>query len=169
MWDLPGSGIELMSPALAGRFFSMEPPGKALIVFIFLYWSVWAVCIILEIKHLSVTLFGNIFSHSIGCVFVLFTVSFAVQNLASLIRSCLFIFISSALGDWPKKISLWFMIENVLPMFSSRSFMVSCLIFIDKSLSHVGVSLVAQLVKNPPAMQETPVWFLGREDPLQKG
>ena len=30
-------------------------------------------------------------------------------------------------------------------------------------------SLIAQLVKNPPAMQETPVGFLGREDPLEKG
>ena len=30
-------------------------------------------------------------------------------------------------------------------------------------------SLVAQLVKNPPAMQETPVWFLGWEDPMEKG
>ena len=30
-------------------------------------------------------------------------------------------------------------------------------------------SLVAQLVKNPPAMQETPVQFLDREDPLEKG
>ena len=29
--------------------------------------------------------------------------------------------------------------------------------------------LIAQLVKNPPAMQETPVQFLGREDPLEKG
>ena len=29
--------------------------------------------------------------------------------------------------------------------------------------------LVAQLVKNPPAMPETPVQFLGREDPLEKG
>ena len=29
-------------------------------------------------------------------------------------------------------------------------------------------SLVAQLVKNLPAMQETPVWFLGWEDPLEK-
>ena len=29
--------------------------------------------------------------------------------------------------------------------------------------------LVAQLVKNPPAMQETLVRFLGREDPLAKG
>ena len=30
-------------------------------------------------------------------------------------------------------------------------------------------SLVEQLVKNSPAMQETPVLFLGREDPLEKG
>ena len=29
-------------------------------------------------------------------------------------------------------------------------------------------SLVARLVKNPPAMQETPVWFLGQEDVLEK-
>ena len=27
---------------------------------------------------------------------------------------------------------------------------------------------LAQLVKNPPAMQETPVQFLGREDPLER-
>ena len=30
-------------------------------------------------------------------------------------------------------------------------------------------SLIAQLVKNPPAMQETPVRFLGQKDPLKKG
>ena len=30
-------------------------------------------------------------------------------------------------------------------------------------------SLIAQLVKNPPGMQETSVRFLGREDPLEKG
>ena len=30
-------------------------------------------------------------------------------------------------------------------------------------------SLVAQLVKNPPEMQDTPVQFLGREDLLEKG
>ena len=29
--------------------------------------------------------------------------------------------------------------------------------------------LIAQLVKNLPAMQETPVRFLGWEDPLEKG
>ena len=28
MWNLPGSGIELVSPGLAGRFFTAEPLGK---------------------------------------------------------------------------------------------------------------------------------------------
>ena len=32
-----------------------------------------------------------------------------------------------------------------------------------------GASLVVQLVKDPPAMQETPVQFMGGEDPLEKG
>ena len=33
----------------------------------------------------------------------------------------------------------------------------------------VGASLVAQLVKNPPVIQETLVRFLGWGDPLEKG
>ena len=33
----------------------------------------------------------------------------------------------------------------------------------------IGASLVAQMVKNLPAMQETPVQFLGQEDPLEEG
>ena len=33
---------------------------------------------------------------------------------------------------------------------------------------HQRASLVAQMVKNPPEMQETWVQFLGREDPLEK-
>ena len=36
-------------------------------------------------------------------------------------------------------------------------------------LTNMRASLVAQLVKDPPAMQETPVLFLGGEDPLEKG
>ena len=35
--------------------------------------------------------------------------------------------------------------------------------------NQLGASLVAQMGKNLPAMQETPVQFLGREDPLEKG
>ena len=34
---------------------------------------------------------------------------------------------------------------------------------------HIRASLVAQMVKNPPAMQETQVQYLGQEDPLEKG
>ena len=33
----------------------------------------------------------------------------------------------------------------------------------------IRASVVAQLVKNLPAMQETWVWSLGWEDPLEKG
>ena len=36
-------------------------------------------------------------------------------------------------------------------------------------LQYFGASLVAQLVKNPPAMQESWVRFLGWEDPVEKG
>ena len=36
-------------------------------------------------------------------------------------------------------------------------------------LPYSWASLVAQLVKNPPTMQETLVRFLGQEDPLEKG
>ena len=37
------------------------------------------------------------------------------------------------------------------------------------TFTFLGASLVAQLVKNLPAMRETPVQFLGQEDPLEKG
>ena len=37
------------------------------------------------------------------------------------------------------------------------------------SFSSHWASLVAQLLKTPPAVQETPVQFLGQEDPLEKG
>ena len=37
------------------------------------------------------------------------------------------------------------------------------------ALQYSWASLVAQQVKNPPAMQETWLWSLGWEDPLEKG
>ena len=33
MWDLPGPGLEPVSPALAGRFLTTAPPGKSVISF----------------------------------------------------------------------------------------------------------------------------------------
>ena len=32
MWDLPGPGIEPVSPALAGGFLTTAPPGKPLVL-----------------------------------------------------------------------------------------------------------------------------------------
>ena len=48
---------------------------------------------ILEIKPFFVASFATIFSHSVGCLFVLLVISFAVQKLVSLIRSHLFTFV----------------------------------------------------------------------------
>ena len=53
---------------------------------------------ILEINPLSVALFANIFSHSVGCLSVLFMVFFALQKLLNLIRSHLFILFSFPLS-----------------------------------------------------------------------
>ena len=92
---------------------------------------------ILEINPLSVDSFADIFSHSEGCLSILFIVSFVVQKLLSFIRSHLFIFvfISISLGGGSKKILLGFMSKSVLPMFSSKSFIVSGLAF--RSQIHV--------------------------------
>ena len=45
----------------------------------------------------------QVFSHSVGCLFILFMVSFAVQKLLSLIRSYLFTFIFITLGGGSKR------------------------------------------------------------------
>ena len=39
----------------------------------------------------------------------------------------------------------------------------------NKIHTHDGASLIAQMVKNLPAMQETRVPFLGQEHPMEKG
>ena len=66
-------------------------------LFVFLILSSMSCLYILEI-NLSLLLsfvvsFANIFSHSEGCLFVLFMVSFVVQKPLSLIKSHLFIFV----------------------------------------------------------------------------
>ena len=103
----------------------------------FLILSSMSCLYILEINLLSVVSCANIFSHSEGCLFILFIVSFAVQKLLSLIRSHLFIFvfISITLGGGSEKILLWFMSKSVYPMFCSKSFIVSGLTF--RSLIHL--------------------------------
>ena len=86
--------------------------------FVFLILSCMSYLYILEINPLSVALFANIFSHSEGCLFVLFMISFAVQKLLSFIRSHLFIFVftSITLRGGSKKILQWFMSKSVFPL-----------------------------------------------------
>ena len=56
-------------------------------LFVFLVLTCTSCLYILEINPLSAVSFPIIFSHSEGCFFTLFIVSFAVQKLLSLIRS----------------------------------------------------------------------------------
>ena len=85
----------------------------------------------------------------------------AVQNRKPWIHPSLFILPPSCLCP------------PLLPSLQSACQLIHWLHFWDGSwinwyLFIPGVSLRAQLVKNPPAMQETPVRFLGWEDPLEK-
>ena len=98
---------------------------------------------ILEIKPLSVALLANIFFLLVGWLLVLCLVFFAVQKLKfdwGKLYLSIFAHISLPLGDWPKTILVQFMSENVLPMFFSRSFMMSCLIA--KTRSHFELIFV---------------------------
>ena len=85
---------------------------------------------------LSVDSLAKIVSNSVGCLFVLFRVSFAVQKLFSLIKSHLFLFVFTVitLRGGSEKMLLSFMLESVWPVFSSESFIVSGLI--SRSLIH---------------------------------
>ena len=53
-----------------------------------------------------------------------------------------------------------------LPLFTYRASADKFRSLKTQSSTSQGASLIAQLVKNLPAMHETPVRFLGREDPL---
>ena len=86
---------------------------------------------ILEIKLLSEVSLANMFSHTVGSLFILMLFSLAMQKLFNLMRSHLFIpsFMSLALGDISVKILLHGMSEISMLMFSSSTLMVSQLIF----------------------------------------
>ena len=83
---------------------------------------------ILEIKPLSIASFANIFSHSIGCLFILM-ISFALKKLLSLIRSHLFIFAFSLPWETDLKKCYDLCQRIFFPVFSFRIFMLLCLIF----------------------------------------
>ena len=111
---------------------------RGLFCFVFWYWAAGSVCT-LETKLLLVASFAT---HPMGCLFILFRVSFAVQKLLTLIGFHLFIFvfIVITLGGRAEKILLQFMSESVWPLFSSKSFIVPGLLF--TSLIHFEFTFV---------------------------
>ena len=117
-----------------------------------------------NIDYLLVVLFANIFSHLGGCLFSLFMVSFAVPKLLSIIWSHLFCFYFHYSRRWVKKISLQFMSKSVLPMISSKSFIVSALTF--RSLIHFqfafvyGVRYCSNFILLQVAVQFFPASFI---------
>ena len=101
-------------------------------LFVFLALSCMSWLYILEINPLSVVSFAIIFFHSKGCLFTLLIVSLAVQKLLLVfifVYLFIFVFISITLGGGSWRILLWFMPSSVLPMFCSKSFIVSGLSF----------------------------------------
>ena len=99
---------------------------------------------------MSVDSFAKIFSHSVGCLFVLLRVSFAVQKLLILIKSHLFIHAVTVvtLRGGSEKMLRSFMSESVWPMFSSDSFRVSGLVY--RSLIHFELIFVQIVIHIPP-------------------
>ena len=120
--------FEEMSVYFFGHFLSGS--------FIFLELNCRSYLYIFKNNSLFIASFAIIFSNSEGCLLTLLIVPFVVQKLLILIRPHLsiFAFISSILGGGSLRIQLWFMSESVLPMFSSRSFIVSGLTY--RSLIH---------------------------------
>ena len=113
MWDLPGPGIKPMSPALAGGFFTTEPPEKP------------------------------------------------QQHTLNICPPLTWSFPDSSVG---KESACNAGDPGSIPGLGRSTGEGICYL-----LQCSWASLVAQLAKNPPAMQETWVRSLGWEDPLEKG
>ena len=87
------------------------------------------------------------------------------------------VFISS---DITQRQNYWIQISEIFKMSPKSQFYVKYLtfkcwqikkkiLFLLNSEANKRVSLVAQMVKNLPAVQQTPVWSLGWENTLEKG
>ena len=126
--------------------------------FFFLYWATWAICIFWRLIPCQSLCLQN-FSPILCCLFIVFLLFFAVHKLLNLIRSHLFIliFVSITLRNEYKKYCCN-LCQSVLPMFSSRNFIVVGLTF--RSLIHFEFIFVCG-VKECPNFGEFPSWRSG--------
>ena len=111
-------------------------------LFVLLMTNFLSSLFILEISPLSDVWLVKIFSHSVGCPFVLLTMSFALQKLLSFRRSHLLIVSLNvcAPGVLFRKWSPVPMHSSILPTFSSITFSVAS--FMLRSLIHLDLSFV---------------------------
>ena len=96
---------------------------------------------------------------------------FAFQNHIDILYSGVLCLSQAQVGDFgfcPFKLNLpsWVLISS-LGSLAIYSAVTNHTTFWYPLLQN-GASLITQLVKNPPGMQETLVQFLGQEDPLEK-
>jgi len=90
---------------------------------VFLILSCVSGSCILDTNCLLVPLFASIFSHLVGCFFILFMVSSTAQKYLSLIRSHSFTFAYFfCLGRLILENIATIYVKNVWPVFSSRNF-----------------------------------------------
>ena len=64
MWDLPGLGLEPVSPALAGGFLTTAPPGKSLFVCFFTFPHLFCEQIFQNISRMQLLAFHPLYSYT---------------------------------------------------------------------------------------------------------
>ena len=111
-------------------------------LFVFLEWSHVTSLWILEIKTLAKVSFANIFSHTVGSLFILLMFSLDMQKLFNLMLALFvyFFLLSLALADILAEILMHEISEIFLPMYSSWTLMMSWYIF--KFFIHLEFILV---------------------------
>lgn len=118
----------------------------------------WAICLFLNwvalsslyiqgINHLSDIWLANIISHSVGCLFTFFMVSFEAQKFLILMESSLsvFSFVAFAFGALPKKALPNPKLQRFTPTSSSKSFIILVLTF--RNIIHFKLIFVCGLRK----------------------
>ena len=139
MWNLLRPGIEPTSPAFAGWFLITTPPGKSSRLFFKMFWN----------------------GHSDQCECLAhWTFDLSLSNKSSVGKESTCnagdLGLIPGLGYSGLENSMGYIVDGVTKSWTRLS------------KFHFRASLVAQLVKSLPGVQETWVWSLGQEDPLEK-
>ena len=139
MWNLLGPRIEHTSPALEGRFFTTEPPGKSFPLSLSLCSSHTGThCFWITTEH-----------HDL--------IAFTLKIYSSLKVVLPDIGMVPSLTSWSlltEGFTFFFLWSYFPPLFHSSPSNTLCIFLFVMFITYPWTSLVAQLVKNLPVMQE---------------